>query len=122
MAYNGRSNFKLNRALALVDGWNAQTLAGDTTLTVKDSQMQAIDPGGAGRNVTLPAGETKGRFMFIANKADGAEGIALLQPDSSTSLATVHQNDMAIIYATDDIADAATSGWSLFFMVSGAIT
>jgi len=122
MAYNGRSNFKLNRALALVDGWTAQTLAGDTTLTVKDSQMQAIDPGGAGRNVTLPAGETKGRFMFIANKADADEGIVLLQPDASTSLCTISQNDMAIIYATDDIADAATSGWSLFFMVSGAIT
>ena len=71
MAYNGRSSFKLNRALALVEGWTAQTLAGDATLTVKDSQSQG---------------------------------------------------DMAIVYATDDIADAATSGWALFFMVSGAIT
>lgn len=122
MAYNGRSSFKLNRALALVEGWTAQTLAGDATLTVKDSQFQAIDPGGAGRNVTLPAGELRGRFMFIANKADADEGIVLLQPDAATSVCTVSQNDMAIVYATDDIADAATSGWALFFMVSGAIT
>ena len=122
MAYNGRSSFKLNRALALVEGWTAQTLAGDATLTVKDSQFQAIDPGGAGRNVTLPAGELRGRFMFIANKADADEGIVLLQPDAATSVCTVSQGDMAIVYATDDIADAATSGWALFFMVSGAIT
>lgn len=122
MAYNGRSSFKLNRALALVEGFTAQTLSGDTTLTVKDSQFQAIDPGGAGRNVTLPAGDVRGRFMFIANKADADEGIVLLQPDGSTTAATVSQNDMAIIYATDDIADGASSGWSLFFMVSGAIT
>ena len=122
MAYNGRSSFKLNRALALVEGFTAQTLSGDTTLTVKDSQFQAIDPGGAGRNVTLPAGDVRGRFMFIANKADADEGIVLLQPDGSTTAATVSQNDLAIIYATDDIADGASSGWSLFFMVSGAIT
>ena len=122
MAYNGRSSFKLNRALALVEGFTAQTLSGDTTLTVKDSQFQAIDPGGAGRNVTLPAGDVRGRCMFIANKADADEGIVLLQPDGSSVAATVSQNDMAIIYATDDIADGATSGWSLFFMVSGAIT
>ena len=122
MAYNGRSSFKLNRALALVEGFTAQTLSGDTTLTVKDSQFQAIDPGGAGRNVTLPAGDVRGRFMFIGNKADADEGIVLLQPDGSSVAATVSQNDMAIIYATDDIADGATSGWSLFFMVSGAIT
>tara|TARA_R100000458_G_C8172869_1_gene172691 strand:+ start:152 stop:520 length:369 start_codon:yes stop_codon:yes gene_type:complete len=122
MAYNGRSSFKLNRALALVEGFTAQTLSGDTTLTVKDSQFQAIDPGGAGRNVTLPAGDVRGRFMFIANKADADEGIVLLQPNGSTVAATVSQNDMAIIYATDDIADGASSGWSLFFMVSGAIT
>ena len=120
--FKSRSSFKLRRTLALDGGFNAETLSGDTTLTLKDSQFQAIDPGGAGRNVTMPSGGTKGRFMFVANKADADEGIVLLQPDASTQVCTVSQGDMAIVYASDDIASAATSGWALFFMVSGAIT
>ena len=120
--FKSRASFKLNRALALVGGFNAETLAGTKTLTAKDSTFQALDCGGGARNVVLPAGEVKGRYFIIANKSDASENITLQQPDASSTAATINQNDMAIVYAADDIADAASSGWSLFFMVSGSIT
>ena len=122
MAYKSRTSFKLNRAPAFVGGVNTETLAGTKTLTAKDSDWQALDCGGSGRTVVLPAGEVKGRRFYIANKSDAAENITVQQPDASTTAATINQGDMAMLEASADIADAASSGWSLFFMVSGAIT
>ena len=70
----------------------------------------------------MPSGHTKGRFYHIANKSDAAEIFVVYQPDGSTEVCRIDQNDMAIVYAADSIAAGASSGWSLFFMVSGAIS
>ena len=120
--YKGATPFNIPRPIAMPDGWNAETLAATKTLTLKDSMMQALDCGGSNRNVVLPSGHTKGRYFYIANKSDAAENITLQQPDGSTTAATINQNDMAIVYAADSVAAGASSGWALFFMLSGAIT
>ena len=120
--YKGEVPFNIPRPIALPDGWNAETLSGDKTLTLKDSIMQALDCGGDSRNLHLPSGHTKGRYYYIANKSDAAEIFVVYQPDGSTEVCRISQIDMAIVYASGSIAAGATSGWSLFFMVSGAIT
>lgn len=122
MAFKGSNPFKIPRPVRYPDGWNAETLAGDKTLTLKDAQMQALDCGGDSRNIHLPSGSVKGHFYHIANKSDAAEVLVLTQPDGTTQVCQVSQNDYAIIYASDDVAAGAASGWSLFFMISGAIS
>ena len=84
--------------------------------------MQALDCGGDSRNLHLPSGSVKGHFYHIANKSDAAEIFVVYQPDGSTEVCRIDQNDYAIIYASDDVAAGAASGWSLFFMISGAIS
>ena len=120
--YKCANPFNIPRPIALPDGWNAETLSGDKTLTLKSSIMQALDCGGSSRNLHLPSGHTKGRYYYIANKSDAAEIFVVYQPNGSTEVCRISQNDMAIVYAADSIAAAASSGWSLFFMVSGGIT
>ena len=122
MAFKGSNPFKVPRPMRLPDGWNAETLTGDKTLTIQDAQMQALDCGGSSRNLHLPAGQVKGHYFHIANKSDAAEIFVVFQPDGSTEVCRISQNDYAIVYASDDIAMGAASGWSLFFMVSGSIS
>jgi len=120
MAFNGSNPFKIPRPLALPGAWNAESLTGDKTLTLKDSIAQALDPGGGNKSVILPGGLVKGRFYVIANT--GEEVLIICQPNGSAEVGRADQNDMAIVYASDDVAAGASSGWSLFFMVSGSPT
>ena len=122
MAFKGSNPIKIPRPVRYPGGWNAETLAGDKTLTLKDAQMQALDCGGSSRNLHLPAGLIKGHFYHIANKSDAAEIFVVYQPDGSTEVCRISQNDYAIVYASDNVAAGAASGWSLFFMISGAVS
>ena len=122
MAFKGENPFKIPRPIRTPDAFNAETLAGDKTLTLKDAQWQALDCGGSSRNIHLPSGAIKGHFFHVANKSDAAEVLVMMQPDGSTQVCQVSQNDYAILYAADDVAAGASSGWSLFFMISGAIS
>ncbi len=122
MAFKGSNPFKIPRPVRYPDGWNAETLAGDKTLTLKGRADASSDCGGDSRNIHLPSGSIKGHFYHIANKSDAAEVLVLTQPDGTTQVCQVSQNDYAIIYASDDVAAGAASGWSLFFMISGAIS
>ena len=121
-SFSGKNPFKIPRPQRYPGGFNAETLAGAKVLTYQDSQFQALDPGGSARNVALPAaGARKGHFFWIANKADAAEAITLQQPDASTTLATISQNEAALVFCADDGAAAATSGWTLFALFTIAI-
>lgn len=122
MAFKGSNPFKIPRPVRHPGGWNAETLAGDKTLTLRDAQWQALDCGGSSRNLHLPSGSIKGHFYHIANKSDAAEIFVVYQPDGATEVCRISQNDYAIVYADDDIAASAASGWSLFFMISGSIS
>ena len=113
--YTGKNPFKIPRPIFMDGGFNEETLAGGKVLTYRDSQYQALDPGGSHRNIAMPAeGARAGSWFWIANKANAAENLVLQQPDASTTLATVNQNEAALVFCADDGAAAHSSGWSLF--------
>lgn len=96
-------------ALRLEDT-NRETLSGAKTLSASDPMVQSLDPGGAGRDVNLPA-EENGLVFVIANRADAAEALTI-KDDGGTSLATVNQDDVA--YAISD-----GTGWMVFAAAGG---
>jgi hypothetical protein len=78
-----------------------ETLTGAVQLTAKSAQILKLDPGGAGRNVTLPGvaqgiPNTDGLPFFISNAADAAENLVVQQPGGAT-LVTLNQNEAALI-------------------------
>jgi hypothetical protein len=79
---------------------NVETLSGDKTLSTIDEQRQVLDPGGAGRNVDLPADE-EGLEYVIVNTADGAEDLTVRDSDTNT-VVTVSQNESARVMNTGD--------------------
>lgn len=77
-------------------GFTATTATGNITLTAGDSVIQAIDPGGAGRDVTLPAlGSTGQGKVVIDNTADAAE-VLTIKDAAANTLGTPGQNESAI--------------------------
>ncbi len=76
---------------------NIETLAADKTMAASDDFLQVLDPGGAGRNVDLPA-EAEGLAYAIVNTADAAETLTVREDAGATTIATVAQNERAICY------------------------
>tara|TARA_Y100001963_G_scaffold52153_1_gene72925 strand:+ start:175 stop:528 length:354 start_codon:yes stop_codon:yes gene_type:complete len=72
-------------------GHNVETLAGTKTLRPQDAQVQVLDPGGAGRDVTLPAeGASQGLFFVVKNAADAAETLTV-KDDGGSPIDTLAQ-------------------------------
>ncbi len=87
----------------------SRTLSGTLTLTTADARFQVLDPGGAGRNVVLPA-ETSmagGEPFVIVNAADAAETLTVQDNDATTTVLTVAQNFGAYFFSTG-------AGWVAF--------
>lgn len=77
---------------------NTETLAGAKVLTHDDAHFQFLDPGGAGRNVDLPAEEESAGLTFvIANKADAAE-IITIRNDAGGTVCTPTQSETAVVF------------------------
>jgi hypothetical protein len=78
-----------------------ETLTGHRTLTVAEvnaSAFMSFDPGGAGRNLILPAeASCAGIMLFISNQADAAEVITI-QDDTPATVCTPTQNEDAIVW------------------------
>lgn len=78
-----------------------ETLAGARVLTVAEvNQYQGFlfDPGGAGRNLDLPAEEAcAGAILFISNRADAAE-VLTIRNDAGTTIVTPTQNEACIVW------------------------
>ena len=71
---------------------NTETLSADKTLSATDPKVQFLDPGGASRNVTLPAeADSKAVIFWIVNTADAAEDLTV-QDDGGTTIGTVSQS------------------------------
>jgi hypothetical protein len=87
------------------------TLAADRTLTIaeiREAQIWNIDPGGAARNLVLPAvGVSAGLFLFIANKADAAEVITI-QDAAAATVCTPTQNESAVVWCDGVTWDGGT--------------
>lgn len=86
-------------ALAQVNLAGPLTLTGAYSLTLDNvnQNLVAIDPGGAGRNVTLwPEAKTHGMICLIVNLADAAETITLKNAAGDT-VGTIAQNKAAYV-------------------------
>jgi hypothetical protein len=121
MAFDGKNPWKLGRQMRLLGGLEIETLAAGRTLTHSDAQYIGLDPGGAHRNVVLPA-PRKGSYFFIFNRADAAENLVVQQADASTTCATINQNEMAIVFCAADDEDDADDAWSLMAIIAIALS
>lgn len=78
----------------------AETLAAARTITSDELdrfQFFAFDPGGAGRDVALPAASrSKGAVVYVANTADAAEVLSV--KDGATTVVTPTQNEAAVVW------------------------
>lgn len=76
-----------------------ETLSGTRTFTVAEvraSYVWTLDPGGAGRNVVMPAeASCSGIEVFIINSADAAEVLTIKASNGSTTICTPTQAECA---------------------------
>lgn len=80
---------------------NVETLTGAKTLNIYDSNEQALDPGGASRNVTI-AFLSNGRKITFYNTADAAgENLVILAPGGSTIMTINRGEGAAVVGDTD---------------------
>lgn len=78
------------------------TLAAALVLTAASAQFLSIDPGGAHRDVTLPASTPDGTPFLIVNAADAAENLVIKNAAGDT-LATLGQGDAALVLDVDGV-------------------
>ena len=79
----------------------SETLTGTRTLTAAEidaAHVWNFDPGGAGRNVDLPAvGTSAGIVLYIGNLADAAE-VLTIRDASAATICTPTQNESAVVW------------------------
>lgn len=81
----------------LEGGINVETLGAAKVLDNRSSQFQVLDPGGASRDVTLPAlGTSKGLVFVFRNTADAAENLVIKNAAAAT-IATLARGEAAVI-------------------------
>lgn len=76
-------------------GVYVDTLAGNLTIGASFPPLIVLDPGGAGRTITLPA-EEAGLTFVLVNTADAAEDLTV-QDDAAGAVGTVSQNEVALL-------------------------
>ncbi len=67
----------VDTVLNILSSANVETLADDKVLTDADVVNQLLDPGGAGRDVTMPAIGAGNHQFMIANLADAVETLTV---------------------------------------------
>jgi hypothetical protein len=78
-------------------GLNVETLTGTKTLNVGSPRGQKLDPGGAGRDVDLPAEESSaGEWFEITNGADAAEALTV-KNDAGSTIVSLAQNEKTTV-------------------------
>ena len=102
-------------ALVMVPGMaTTKTLSGAFSLTSSYGSIVKLDPGGAGRTVTLDAeASASGMIRLIINAADAAEDLTV-KDDATNTIGTVSQNEMALFYCDG-------SAWNLLAIVTIAL-
>lgn len=90
----------LHRLLALErrNSSSVETLADNKTLAADDARIQVLDPGGAGRDTTLPAeAASTGVDFIVHNSADAAE-VLTIKDDGGGTICTPTQNESAHVF------------------------
>jgi hypothetical protein len=115
MAFKTKQIRRITGPVAWAGGFYAQTLAGNIILSGFDSRAQAIDPGGAHRDVTLHtvSADDDGDFYLLANSANAAENLVVKDAAGST-IGTVNQSEAGVFYVN------AAGGWALFGILTYA--
>jgi len=95
----------------IIKNQNVETLSGNRVLTTVDATIQKLDPGGADRDVTLPAEADSTDLVFIIlNTADGAGENLVIKDDSPATLATIGPGTGA--FCTCD-----GTGWGVYILL-----
>lgn len=90
-----------------------ETLSGDRVLTAAEFGNYGVidfDPGAA-RNVDLPAGSAAlaGQQLLIRNSANAAETITVRLTGGGATVATVDQNESALVFCHGTVAPTFTA-------------
>lgn len=109
MARNTGARKVITALFALRGGFEVLTLSGDLVLNEFSAQVLRIDPGGAARAVTLPAGE-EGDWFCIVNVGESAEDLTV-----NTSLVTVTPGDCAVVAHIN-------GAWTLMLLNAGGVS
>lgn len=97
MAYPGSAKKALTAQVSFKGGVDTLTLTGALTLDATSSNILKLDPGGASRDVTLPAEESNdGLFFWVKNAADAAEDI-VLKNDAASTIVTLNMGEAALV-------------------------
>ena len=107
--WNGRKVF-------LSDVPTTTTLTGAVTLVRNSTRVQRMNPGGASRNVTLPANDLEGWEFFFVNTAGAAENL-VIKNAAGTTIVTVEQNQAGFVWN----ASGAWTGFAFSAAASGFI-
>ena len=84
--------------IALPNQLVVETMTGTLALDKTYGCLLRLDPGGAARDLTLPAEEGKdGMFYVITNTADAAETITV-KDDGGSTILTIEQDRTALVY------------------------
>lgn len=99
MSFDSSTLGALTARVALRGGWDVAVLTGTQALTKKSGNLQELDPGGAARDVTLPAvtRQDDGYFFFISNTGEGAEDLTVKDAAAAT-IATVKAGEVGVVF------------------------
>ena len=101
--------------LAWAGAFNIETLSGNRVLTGFSARMQALDPAGVTRDVTLHAvsADDAGDFYFIANGADSGSFNLVVKDAGGSTIGTVNHSEGGLFYVD------ASGAWALFRIFEG---
>ena len=98
--YLNSATKSLEQQLRLKRGVSVRTLSGATTYDARTANVCAWDPGGASRNVTMPAEEvSNGLVVWFKNTADAAENL-VIKDDAGSTIVTIGQGEFAMVSCT----------------------
>lgn len=107
---------EFTKRVGVVGNFYSETLTGNKTLDDTYGTVLKLDPGGAHRNVLLPAeADVRGCTFTIINAADAAENLVVKDDSGDTTLATINQNEAAHF-----VCDGTT--WTLLYVQTIALS
>lgn len=78
---------------------NSETLTGTRTLTLDDAEYQAIDPGGAVRQLNLPPeAASAGRRFVVYNAGSAGEILTFKEDSGTTTICTIDADEQAELW------------------------